>query len=135
MRLLQEAHSQNSGTREGRAVRNGPWCVLCAVPLSTQWPGDKVGGTIQGAVTIWKAKRAPALEPEVPQGSGRRVLQGQSLPLYGEEPKLSMERRLSSAKVWTADETAQARVREAEDWASKHKCASWACPSEGRVIL
>lgn len=68
------------------------------MPLSTQWPGDKVGSTIPGAVTIWKARRAPALGalvPEVPQGSGRRDLQGPSLPLYREEP--NSERRLSSA--------------------------------------
>lgn len=59
------------------------------MPLSTQWPGDKVGGTIQDAVIIWKSRRAPALVPEVPQGSGGMVLTlVQSLPLYRVEPRL-----------------------------------------------
>lgn len=61
----------------------------CAVPLSTQWPGDKVGGTIQDAVTIWKSKEGTGL--------WQNSTYFRASPSHSTEWNLNSKRRLSSA--------------------------------------
>lgn len=74
---------------KGRGSCCSPTPSPHAVPLSTQWPGDKVGDIIQDAVTIWKSKEG--------MGLWQNCTYFRASPSHSTEWNLNSERRLSSA--------------------------------------